>query len=120
MRLAYGYAQYGYAQRKNFSLAPTRPASGPGLLVISPRPYCYCAVTISPGSSHGACALAFMSTSAGSQAHTMCFRAEVPGGREPDKENATYVAFGRANQAVIATVWLPGPRGCKGPVAGGR
>jgi hypothetical protein len=74
VRLAYGYAQYGYAQWENFLISPNAPLAGLALLVISLRPYCYCVVTVSPG------------------------------GRRPDKENATYVAFG----GVQVRTYLPG------------
>jgi hypothetical protein len=49
VRLAYGYAQYGYAQWENFLISPNAPLAGLALLVISLRPYCYCVVTVGPG-----------------------------------------------------------------------
>ena len=36
VRLAYGYAQYGYAQRKNFLINPNVPAGAPALFSYQP------------------------------------------------------------------------------------
>jgi hypothetical protein len=61
VRLAYGYAQYGYAQRKNFSLAPTPPAGRPRLISYQPSPLLLLGRDYQPGFSQEAGASAGMS-----------------------------------------------------------
>ena len=110
VRLAYGYAQYGYAQLENFLISPNTPAGGPGTISYQPSPLLLLRRYHQPwGAGQGGCALACIPPSAGPRAHAMWVRARGPGGREPDKENATYGAFGHGEPGLDRYGLAAGP-----------
>src|SRR6202035_5223712 len=76
------------------SSAPTCPLAARAVLVISLRPYCYCAVTISPWTGSGRPCDGVHIHPPLAPGLTPCVQGRGPGGRKPDKENATYAAFG--------------------------
>jgi hypothetical protein len=108
VRLAYGYAQYGYAQRENFLISPNTPAGDPRTISYQPSPLlllrCYRQLW---GAGQGGCALTYMSTLAGPRAHAMCFRAEVPAARNLTRRMPHMWRSAMANRALIAPAWLP-------------